>query len=676
MKITTLLIISVFLSLSFMVFSQSEPSATAQAGTNPEATYEWRRMVIGEIPTERFFEEEAFALAKNESPEAQAMLGYLYRYGKGVEEDLQKARDYFKKAADEGNAFGQYNLGYFYEKGEAVKKDEIEALFWYRSSAQQGDINGIRRMGYMYYYGIGVEKDYKTALSWFEKSAAMGGTWDSYMIGYIYEHGLGLSVDYKEAMEWYEKAAALNHRSSQYELGEMYRNGQGIEVNLEKAVDWHTLSAEQYNINSQVILGNLYNNGFSREDKIIDNPALYWYSRAADLGSISAQYTLGRVVYFQRNRWTASYWLRKAAAQGNEEAVELLQNRFSAESEIPEIETILPGPDYLEQVGDKIDPTVAWRIEMDGLHNPSSEFKRLSSQTSPEAKTKLAYLYLHGMGVEKDYEKTVALLKEADDVENTLSVATGTTETGNAFAQYIMGYMYEKGLGTVMDFGQAASRYKIAADNGDIFAQIALANMHMEGKGIPYDKVMAADWYKMAAENGHSCSMERLADIYANELQDLQEAKNYYEKACATGDGCGTACDKLEGLMYRIKLSLMATYSNSTDLGWKYLMDLSGGVKVYINNNLINHEYFLADKEKDKKQVLVKFHYTENKSHYEGSYNILVLGYEFSCKANTHTVKYARYYLDEKEVYSEEVGVRPEKIDTEPLLQLHEDMCN
>ena len=62
--------------------------------------------------------------------------------------NYSKALECFKKAADQGNARAQYNLGCSYEYGEGVSKDINEAKNWYKKAADQGfeeAINALKR---------------------------------------------------------------------------------------------------------------------------------------------------------------------------------------------------------------------------------------------------------------------------------------------------------------------------------------------------------------------------------------------------------------------------------------------------------------------------------------------------------------------------------------------------
>jgi TPR repeat protein len=84
-----------------------------------------------------------------------------------------------------------------------------------------------------------------------------------------------------------------------------------------------------------------------------------------------------------------------------------------------------------------------------------------------------------------DYERALVEYERAD---------------GIPFAQYRLGRMYEKGLGTTQDDAQAAHWYRAASDAGYLPAQIALANLYDQGRGVSQDFGAALDLFLKAAE--------------------------------------------------------------------------------------------------------------------------------------------------------------------------------
>ena len=102
-----------------------------------------------------------------------AWAGYdegLAAYERG---DYATALREYRKAAERGDYFSQYNLGYMYQEGQGVPQDYAEAVRWYRKSAEQGDVKGQSALGLMYERGQGVAQDYVRAYMWFNLAAAL-----------------------------------------------------------------------------------------------------------------------------------------------------------------------------------------------------------------------------------------------------------------------------------------------------------------------------------------------------------------------------------------------------------------------------------------------------------------------------------------------------------------------
>ncbi|MEI8248149.1 MAG: hypothetical protein WCI51_20100 [Lentisphaerota bacterium] len=65
---------------------------------------------------------------------AEYKQGHVY----AQDQNMEKAVEYYRKAADHGYARAQYKLGICYANGEGVKKDMEAAARWWRRAAAQG----------------------------------------------------------------------------------------------------------------------------------------------------------------------------------------------------------------------------------------------------------------------------------------------------------------------------------------------------------------------------------------------------------------------------------------------------------------------------------------------------------------------------------------------------------
>ena len=55
-----------------------------------------------------------------------------------MKQDYAQAIEWYRKAADHGDAAAEFNLGWLYEHGAGVEKDEAQASAWYGKAAAHG----------------------------------------------------------------------------------------------------------------------------------------------------------------------------------------------------------------------------------------------------------------------------------------------------------------------------------------------------------------------------------------------------------------------------------------------------------------------------------------------------------------------------------------------------------
>jgi TPR repeat protein len=78
------------------------------------------------------------ALAQNGDPMAAYLLGYMFEFGRGAQQDLVQARTWLEQAATSGLAPAQLELGYFLEHHGAGNADSARARSLMEAAAGQG----------------------------------------------------------------------------------------------------------------------------------------------------------------------------------------------------------------------------------------------------------------------------------------------------------------------------------------------------------------------------------------------------------------------------------------------------------------------------------------------------------------------------------------------------------
>ena len=146
---------------------------------------------------------ECYMKASKGDEGAQLLLAYFYQKGENAPRDLNKAIQWYKKAAEKGNVIAQYNLGDIYDS----KKDFTTAASWYEMAANQGDAASQLSLGNCYFNGEGKPQDDGKAIYWFTKASQQGLAAAQRCMGICYDEGRGVQQDREKAVEWYRKAA-------------------------------------------------------------------------------------------------------------------------------------------------------------------------------------------------------------------------------------------------------------------------------------------------------------------------------------------------------------------------------------------------------------------------------------------------------------------------------------
>ncbi len=240
--------------------------------------------------------------SKKLKPYVQYRIGKMFCYGRGTEQDYEKAFEWFQRSAKQKNKFAQFSLANLYYYGSGVEKDLSQAFLWYQRSSSQGQPYAAYSIAQMYRYGEYVTKDndtaqryYKQALSGFLKieSDDMANDDLFYKLGQMFNLGLGTDSDVTKAIEYFRRSAEMNNKNGLFEYGKALLTGEHIPQNADSAVKLLEKAVKLKNSNAKRFLALEYISGEHLEQDIEKGIALL--TECADSRDVIACYRLGKI---------------------------------------------------------------------------------------------------------------------------------------------------------------------------------------------------------------------------------------------------------------------------------------------------------------------------------------------------------------------------------------------
>lgn len=143
---------------------------------------------------------------------AHWLLGKLLIEGRGVAAPVHsEAFQLIQYAASKNVAQGQHLLGVMYEYGYGCQEDYALAAEFYRRASGQNYFESGYHLALMYAYGrIPPQQDFLKALALLERGARAEHAPSVYYMGIFKMHGYGGMPDYERALNWFERAAGMD----------------------------------------------------------------------------------------------------------------------------------------------------------------------------------------------------------------------------------------------------------------------------------------------------------------------------------------------------------------------------------------------------------------------------------------------------------------------------------
>lgn len=420
-------------------------------------------------------------LAQQTNADAQYQLGELYLQGLGVEQNPQRAADWFFQAASQG------------------KLDAFEQL---KQLAEQGYASIQFDLARLYALGLGVPRDEATATDWLKQSAKQGYLPAQAKLGECFAQGKGVPQSYESAAHWYHQAAV---NSGEVAEDTMEKQTEQQSENCLSASTSTPMQPENELSKQEEQVAKIQAAANNNQLKAVSTTAQAAALRSSMVSTISSKRELvkkNELPYEQHDE------IEELNAVG-----EALRQKLDDENSQNNHDDMLPEYVVPEELLNSIPKTAPMQ--------PENTDDELSEEE-----------------IEVMLQSGIAAY-ERGEYAKSYSIFSCLAEQGNAQAQYYFGLMHEKGLGVAQNDRQASVWYLRAADQGYAPAEYSIGVSYAVGLGILQNYHQAHHWYERAAKQGYTSAQVNLGELYAHGLgveQDFEQSTYWFERAAEQGD--------------------------------------------------------------------------------------------------------------------------------------------
>ena len=516
--------------------------------------------------------------------DAIVFLASLYEEGIEVPRHIKRAEEYYRQAAKLNDLTSTEKLAELLYDGTLDNKRE--AIKWYEKIAERG-----RQVAYYPLARLldNVDNNQAKAFAWYLKAAEYGHSEAQYELGLRFKHGYhGCIEDVVQSKHFFKLAASSGHAQAQFFYASLLKE----EGNIHEAMDSFKLAAEQGHCESQYQYALLLSNSSKQK-------AYTYYLKAAKQNHLlSQQECINYQIQFNCDLKDCLKFCEKLATQGNSQAQFLLARIFDTglvgitnkklayhyytmlaqnghflaqyycavllERGVGIERNLVIARQYYESC---LDQCFVARLRLACLllretdpdlqnthlvYNQQDQIKlqnhQQNSKTTELYKKPIELLEYYF----KHYQKENGLIKNTEQYLEDLIMTSpvkfsvyelGDINTRSAYANYLLGRIFEQGAGVFQDTIRALQHYELAGTEypdanyrlGYIY-ELGLKNTLSSIAQSNRDNHKAYSYYLKAANQDHFLAKQKCIHYQIQFNCDLKSCVEFCETLTTQGD--------------------------------------------------------------------------------------------------------------------------------------------
>ena len=324
---------------------------------------------------------------------------------------------------------------------------------------------------------------------------------------------------------------------AQEKIGDKYAYGWGMPMDKSKAIYWYKRASEQGSCSAQIEMLRIYSDEMCCKYGLQD--AMDWWRKLAEKGDKTALHVHGLIYYWgvlvPRDLNQAFDCLMKAALQHNPYVHFRIGHMYEFGEGVRK--NSLKAKYWYDKVAEGMENPIRsefWFLGRHGLGIDDKEtffwLHNFANKGDSYSQYKVGNMYAKGKCVVQDFALALLWYKKAE-LQN------------ESAACFSLGQMYEQGIGVEKDYEQAVIFYLKANNIGCYSAEPAsrLGQMYAEGLGVNRDILQAIKWHRIAAENefdGNDFSKKWLINIAYQCLTKGEDALINYSSGLGVLEFC------------------------------------------------------------------------------------------------------------------------------------------